>query len=155
MRSWVSNVYSVRSCILSEAWPGMSGKNADQNWQMAGEEGHFCARSSFLELLTIFFKFIFGFAGVFVAEHWLSLVAVSRCYSSLQYKNFLLQWLLLQSIDSRHTDSVVVTCRPKNAWAPVVATHGLQLLHGMWNLPRPGTKPMSPTLASRFLSTVP
>ena len=92
---------------------------------------------------------------VFVAEHWLSLVAVSRCYSSLQYKNFLLQWLLLQSIDSRHTDSVVVTCRPKNAWAPVVATHGLQLLHGMWNLPRPGTKPMSPTLASRFLSTVP
>ena len=48
---------------------------------MAGEEGHFCARSSFLELLTIFFKFIFGFAGVFVAEHWLSLVVASGGHS--------------------------------------------------------------------------
>ena len=27
--------------------------------------------------------------------------------------------------------------------------------HSMWNLPRPGTEPMSPALAGRFLSTVP
>ena len=29
------------------------------------------------------------------------------------------------------------------------------LLCGMWNLPRPGTEPMSPALAGRFLSTTP
>ena len=30
-----------------------------------------------------------------------------------------------------------------------------QLLLGMWDLPRPGTKPMSPALAGRFLTTEP
>ena len=30
-----------------------------------------------------------------------------------------------------------------------------QLLHGMWDLPRPGTEPVSPALAGRFLTTVP
>ena len=30
-----------------------------------------------------------------------------------------------------------------------------QLLHGMWDLPRPGVEPMSPALASRFLATAP
>ena len=28
-----------------------------------------------------------------------------------------------------------------------------QLLHGMWNLPKPGIEPMTPALAGRFLST--
>ena len=59
-------------------------------------------------------------------------------------------------------------------WASVVVAHGLsscgsrtlecrlsscgaraQLLHGMWDLPRPGLKPVSPALAGRFLTTVP
>ena len=30
-----------------------------------------------------------------------------------------------------------------------------QLLHGMWDLPRPGLKPVSPALAGRFSTTVP
>ena len=30
-----------------------------------------------------------------------------------------------------------------------------QLLRGMWDLPRPGLEPVSPALASRFLTTVP
>ena len=30
-----------------------------------------------------------------------------------------------------------------------------ELLHGMWNLPRSGTEPMSPALAGRFLTTGP
>ena len=30
-----------------------------------------------------------------------------------------------------------------------------QLLRGMWDLPRPGLKPMSPASAGRFLTTVP
>ena len=48
------------------------------------------------------------------------------------------------------------------AWASVVAAHGpsscgiwAQLLHGMWNPPRPGIETLSPTLAGGFLSTVP
>ena len=30
-----------------------------------------------------------------------------------------------------------------------------QLLHGMWDLPRPGLEPVSPALAGRFLITAP
>ena len=59
-------------------------------------------------------------------------------------------------------------------WASVVAVSGLSscgswaleyrlnscgsqalLLHDMWDLPRPGIKPMSPALAGRFFTTEP
>ena len=46
--------------------------------------------------------------------------------------------------------------------ASVVVAHRLsscgaraQLLHGMWDLPRPGIEPVSPALAGRFLTTLP
>ena len=41
------------------------------------------------------------------------------------------------------------TCRLSNcgSWA--------QSLHGMWDLPRPGVKPVSPALAGRFSTTAP
>ena len=66
-------------------------------------------------------------------------VVASRGYCSLRCLGFSLLWLLLlQSKGSRHT-------------ASVVAAHGLsscvswtQLLCGMWNLPGPGIKPVSP-----------
>ena len=48
------------------------------------------------------------------------------------------------------------------ARASVVVAHGLSscgaralLLRGMWDLPGPGIKPMSPALAGRFLITAP
>ena len=60
------------------------------------------------------------------------------------------------------------------AWASVVVARGLSsyglqslerrlsscdawtsLLHGMWNLPRPGLEPVSPVLADGFLTTAP
>ena len=48
------------------------------------------------------------------------------------------------------------------AWASVVAALGLsscgaraQALGGMWDPPGPGLQPLSPALASGFLSTVP
>ena len=56
---------------------------------------------------------------------------------------------------------------PLTIAASLVAEHGLQtrrlsncgaraqLLHGMWNLPRPGPEPVSPALAGRFLTTAP
>ena len=31
----------------------------------------------------------------------------------------------------------------------------VQLLHGMWDLPRPGLEPVSPALAGRFSTTAP
>ena len=57
--------------------------------------------------------------------------------------------------------------RPLTIMAPLVAEHRLQtrrlsncgsqaqLLHSMWDLPRPGLEPMSPALAGRFSTTVP
>ena len=64
--------------------------------------------------------------------------------------------------------------RALGAWASVVVAHGLsscgswalerrlcscgaraRLLRGMWDLPRSGLEPMSPTLAGRFLTTAP
>ena len=104
----------------------------------------------------LFFKFIYLWLHwVFVAVHGLSLAAASGGYSSLWCTGFSLWWLLLlQSMGSRHTgfsssglralEGRLSSC---GAWA--------QLLHGMWDLPRPGIEPMSPALAGRFLTTVP
>ena len=56
-------------------------------------------------LSTIFFKIYFWLCWVFTAAHGLSLVVVSRGYSSLQCAGFSLQWLLLlRSTGSRCTD---------------------------------------------------
>ena len=80
---------------------------------------------------------------VFLAMRGLSLVAVSRGYSSLRCTGFSLQWLLLlQSMGSRHVG--FSSC---GTWA--------QLLRSMWDLPRPGLKPVSPAMAGRFLTTAP
>ena len=64
--------------------------------------------------------------------------------------------------------------RALGAWVSVIVAHRLsscglralecrlsscgaraQLLHGMWDLPRPGLEPMSPALAGGFLTTAP
>ena len=61
----------------------------------------------------------------------------------------------------------IVVRGPLTIAASLVAEHRLQtrrlsscgsraqLLRGMWDLPRPGLKPMSPALAGRFPTTVP
>ena len=48
------------------------------------------------------------------------------------------------------------------AQVSAVVAHGLsscgawaELLHGMWDLPRPGLEPVSPALAGGFLTTAP
>ena len=106
--------------------------------------------SHFFFLINLFYLFIFGCVGVFVAACRLSLVAASGGYSSLWCVGFSLWWLLLlQSMGSR-------------AQASVVVAHGLsscgaraQLLRGIWDLPGPGLKPVSPALAGGFLTTAP
>ena len=58
--------------------------------------------------------------------------------------------------------SLVKEHRLQGLRASVVAAHGLsscgtqaELLHGVWNLPRPGVGPGSPALAGRFFTTEP
>ena len=61
----------------------------------------------------------------------------------------------------------IVVRGPLTIAASLVAEHRLrmrrlsncgswaQLLHGMWDLPRPGLEPLSPALAGRFSTAVP
>ena len=61
----------------------------------------------------------------------------------------------------------IAVCGPLTIAAPLVVEHRLQtrrlsncgsraqLLRGMWNLPRPGLKPVSPALAGRLSTTAP
>ena len=92
---------------------------------------------------------------VFTAAHGLSLVVANQGYSLLQCANFSLWWLLLlqitgsrcaafSSCDSRALERRLSSCGAR-----------AQLLRGMWDLPRPGLKPVSSALAGRFLTTVP
>ena len=105
----------------------------------------------FLNKFIYFYLFIgFGCIGSSWLRARFSLVVASRAYSSLWCAGFSLQWLLLlQSTGSRVQASVVVAHRLSScgSWA--------LLLHGMWDLPGPGLKPISPALAGKFLTTVP
>ena len=94
---------------------------------------------------------------VFVAEHWLSVVAASRGYSSLRCVGFSLRWLLITECSLQacslqqlwHAGSVVVALRLSSCGARA------QLLCGIWDLPGPGLEPVSPALAGGFLTTAP
>ena len=73
--------------------------------------------------LLIYLFIYFWLCWVFVAKHWLFLVAASGGCSSLRYMGFSLQWLLLlRSLGSRRAG--VSSC---GAQASVVVAHGLQL----------------------------
>ena len=61
----------------------------------------------------------------------------------------------------------IAVCGPLTIAASLIAEHRLQtrrlsscdaraqLLHGMWDLPRPGLEPASPALAGRLSTTAP
>ena len=80
---------------------------------------------------------------VFVSVQGLSPVAASGGHSSSRCAGLSLsQPLLLRSTGSRCAGSVSCGSRA-------------QSLRGMWDLPRPGLEPVSPTLAGRFSTTAP
>ena len=111
---------------------------------------HFLFFKSISFLFFLFFKinlfilFIyFLLRWVLVAACRLFLVAASRGYSSFQCAGFSLWWLLLlRSMGSRRAG--FSSCGTR-VW----------LLRSMWDLPRPGLKPMPPALAGGFLTTAP
>ena len=92
----------------------------------------------------------FSLLWVFVAVRGLSLLAGSGGSSSLRCAGFSPRWLLLLwSAGSRHEGFSSCSMQAQELWRT-----GLVALC-MWSLPRPGTEPVSPALAGRFLSTVP
>ena len=92
------------------------------------------------------------FRSVFIAARGLSLVAVKGGYSSLRC-------LPLIAVASPVVGS---RCTGFSSCGPQAPEHRLSscgarawLLHGMWDLPRPGLEPVSPVLAGRFSTTAP
>ena len=75
-----------------------------------------------------------------MAAHRLSPVAASRVSSLCG------AWLLTAAV-SLDVERGLYGLQARWLW--------VYLSHGMWNLPGPGIKPMSPALAGRLLATVP
>ena len=73
-----------------------------------------------------------------------SLVATTGGYSSLQHTDSLLWLLLLQSTGSKVCRARLSSCGTK-----------AELLRSTWDLPIPGIKPMSPSLADVLFTTEP
>ena len=106
--------------------------------------------------ILIFFSFIFFFyvfvylfiylwlCWVFVSVRGLSLVVASGGHSSSRCAGLSLSWPLLLRAEHRLQMRRLSSCDSR-----------AQLLHGMWDLPRPGLEPMSPALAGRFSTTAP
>ena len=112
--------------------------------------------SFFFFFFNKFFLFIFLWLNwVFVAAGGLSLVVVSGGYSSLRCAGFSLRWLLLlRSTGSRRVGFSSCGSRTLERSLSSCGSRA-QLLHGMWDLPRPGLEPVSPAFAGRFLTTAP
>ena len=70
-------------------------------------------------------------------------------------RGLLIGWLLLwQSTGSRHTGFSSCGSRALDHRLSSCGARA-ELLHGMWDLLRPGLRPTSPALAGRFLTTAP
>ena len=96
------------------------------------------------QLVLFFFKFIYlWLCWVFVSVRGLSLVVASGGHSSLRCAGPL---TVAASLVVEHR---LQTRRLSNCGSRV------QLLRGMWDLPRPGLEPVSPALAGRFSTTAP
>ena len=96
-----------------------------------------------LTLVCICFNlFIFGCSGSLLLLR-LSLVVAGGGYSLSWRQGFSSQWLLLWSTWALGHAGV----SSRGTWA--------QLLRSMWDLPGPEIRPVSPSLAGRFLTTGP
>ena len=102
-----------------------------------------------------FYLFIYWLCWVFIAARRLSLVVASGGYPSLRCVGLSLRWLLLlRSTGSRRVGFSSCGSRTLERSLSSCGSRA-QLLHGMWDLPRPGLEPVSPAFAGRFLTTAP
>ena len=102
-------------------------------------------------LLSFLKRFLYILAVVawpFVAALGLSLVAVTGGCPSLQFTGFSLRWLFscgAQAVGVQASIVAVLGLSCCSSWAPELAlSSGAQalLLCSMWDLPRPGVKPL-------------
>ena len=129
-----------------------------------------CTFLCFLFFINLLINLFLAALCLRCCAHGLSLVAVSRGYSSLWCTDFSLQWpLLLWSTGSRCAGfnncgmrASVVVARGLSSCGSQAPEHRLsscgtraQLLRGMRDLPGPGLEPMSLALAGGFLATAP
>ena len=126
------------------------------------------------------FFFFFQFICFYLFYFWLcwGLCCCARAFSSCVEQGLLFVAVhrLLIAVASHAAEHGLQVCRLQQMWCvvSVVMVYGLsscgswalehklsscgaqaQLLHGMWDLPRPGLEPVSPALAGEFLTTVP
>ena len=125
-----------------------------------GDWSHaYCNRQHLIYLLAMLGLFFFSSFSLFcfgsLLLQGLSLVMASRGYSLLWCMDF-----SLRSFSCCRAGAL--GCMSFSSWGSRALEHRLSscgarayLLHGMWNLYRPGIEPMSPALAGGFLSTVP
>ena len=106
-------------------------------------------------LLNIYFIFYFWLYWVFADAQGLSLVAESGGYCLVTGHRLLtVAASLVVEHDFRHTSFSGCGLQALERGLNSCGAQA-QLLHGTWNLPVPGIKPVSPALAGGFLSTAP
>ena len=97
----------------------------------------------FIYLFIYFLNIYFWLCWVFVSVRGLPLVAASGGHSSSRCVGL---FTIAASLVAEHR---LQTRRLSSCGSRA------QLLRGMWDLPRPGLKPVSPALAGRFSTTAP
>ena len=108
-------------------------------------------RETWLPFKTYFYSFVYLFTyiwlhGAFLVAHVLSLLVECRLLivAASLWRAWALEHVGSSSCGSQALEYKLSSCGTL-----------AQLPHGMWNLPRPGIKPVSPALAGRFLTTGP
>ena len=108
----------------------------------------------YLFLFCLFINFIFGYAGLHCCMQAFSSCGERELLSSPVFGLLIAVTSLTVGTGSRHMGLSNYSSRAPECWLTHCGTWA-QLLHSMWNLPRPRIEPVSLALADRFLSTEP
>ena len=101
-------------------------------------------KENWLPFYKYFYSFLYLFTYIWL--HWA--FPVAHFFLDLWCVGFSLWWLLF----GEHAG---FSCGSQALEYKLNSGTRAQPPHGMWNVPRPGIKPVSPALAGRFLTTGP